>query len=315
MATNNVSLPRYGEPPFDPSGNWSRSWYRFFEALSQVVGGGSVPDLSSIIAAIADLRGQIQEQAIVPSDIGAQLALTRLQGLEEWVMGLSQGPDLSQYVLLQTLQNTLAAYALLDSPAFVNTPTAPTAAVATNTTQLATTAFVQARFASPPTIGATTPGAGAFTTLSASGAITPHQTIGIVGTTTNNDAQAGSMGEAFDLTVTGVAITSSVVTNIMSQALSAGDWDVTGHIFYNAAATTIVSTVLAGISTASATVPANPYKAVNAYTGLTGQPQSVVAPMRRIKLAAPATVYLIGYVTYGSGALTADASLHIRRPR
>lgn len=34
-------------------------------------------------------------------------------------------------------------YALLDSPALIGTPTAPTAAVGTNTTQLATTAFVR----------------------------------------------------------------------------------------------------------------------------------------------------------------------------
>lgn len=40
-----------------------------------------------------------------------------------------------------------AAYALLNSPAFTGVPTAPTAAQGTNTTQLATTAFVQAAIA------------------------------------------------------------------------------------------------------------------------------------------------------------------------
>jgi hypothetical protein len=40
--------------------------------------------------------------------------------------------------------NTLIGIAPLDSPALTNVPTAPTAAVGTNTTQLATTAFVLA---------------------------------------------------------------------------------------------------------------------------------------------------------------------------
>ncbi len=43
------------------------------------------------------------------------------------------------------LQNALNLKANLVSPAFTNTPTAPTAATSTNTTQLATTAYVQAQ--------------------------------------------------------------------------------------------------------------------------------------------------------------------------
>ena len=45
------------------------------------------------------------------------------------------------------LGTDLAAKAPVDSPAFTGTPTAPTAAVGTNTTQLATTAFVLANAA------------------------------------------------------------------------------------------------------------------------------------------------------------------------
>lgn len=48
-----------------------------------------------------------------------------------------------------TLANWLALKAPLDSPAFTGSPTAPTAAFGTNTTQLATTAFVQAAVISP----------------------------------------------------------------------------------------------------------------------------------------------------------------------
>ena len=65
-----------------------------------------------------------------------------------------------------------AACAPLASPTFTGTPAAPTAAAGTNTTQLATTAFVNTIFAAPPAIGNTTPAAGSFTTLTNTGAAT-----------------------------------------------------------------------------------------------------------------------------------------------
>lgn len=52
--------------------------------------------------------------------------------------------DLEARQLISNLANDIdAAKADINSPAFTGTPTAPTAAVGTDTTQLATTAFVQ----------------------------------------------------------------------------------------------------------------------------------------------------------------------------
>lgn len=56
---------------------------------------------------------------------------------------VSGWPAVSQS-LAETLDTQLAAKAPLASPALTGTPTAPTAAAGTNTTQIATTAFVQA---------------------------------------------------------------------------------------------------------------------------------------------------------------------------
>lgn len=52
--------------------------------------------------------------------------------------------------VLSDITTALAVYALLASPALTGIPTAPTAAPGTNTTQLATTAFVQAALPSVP---------------------------------------------------------------------------------------------------------------------------------------------------------------------
>lgn len=57
------------------------------------------------------------------------------------------------------------------SPSLTGTPTTPTAALGTNTTQIASTAFVLNEFASPPPIGSTTPNTGAFTTLTAANGV------------------------------------------------------------------------------------------------------------------------------------------------
>jgi hypothetical protein len=62
-----------------------------------------------------------------------------------------------------------ASYALLASPTFTGVPSAPNASVGTNTTQIATTAFVAQTFAAPPSLGSTTPGNVFANILSAAG--------------------------------------------------------------------------------------------------------------------------------------------------
>lgn len=61
--------------------------------------------------------------------------------------GIAEHTNLSDPHPQYAKDSDLAAYAPLASPAFTGTPTAPTAAPGTNTTQLSTTAFVQAAIA------------------------------------------------------------------------------------------------------------------------------------------------------------------------
>ena len=80
--------------------------------------------------------------------------------------------------------------------------------------------------AAPGPIGNTTPSTGAFTTLSATGLISPTSTVGIAGTTTNDNVQAGSVGEYEACTMTQVAATGTVftmaTTNVCSLTSAAG---------------------------------------------------------------------------------------------
>jgi hypothetical protein len=186
--------------------------------------------------------------------------------------------------------------------------------------------------ASPPAIGGTAPAAGSFTTLSASGTaslaalsasgtITPSQTNGIVGTTTNNDANAGSVGEFISAEIasgSATAIGTGVAGNITNLAsLGAGDWDVWGNVGVSFSGTA-GSSAFGWISTTSGTLPTDRSNGgAMATINLSNSSLSaVVMPvgMTRIKLSAPANVFLSVFATF-TGTATAFGFIGARRRR
>lgn len=159
---------------------------------------------------------------------------------------------------------------------------------------------------------------GSFTTLAASGLITPSSTIGIKGTATNDSAQAGSVGEYQTASATSVSIpTSATATNVVSLSLPAGDWDVSGVIQFNPAGTTTVSSVRSSISTTPATLGTfdqQNYLQVASGFGA-GLAQIVPTPTTRISLSTTTTVYLVAFSAFGTSTMTASGVIRARRPR
>lgn len=149
-----------------------------------------------------------------------------------------------------------------------------------------------------------------------SSTITPSQTAGIVGTTTNNSANAGSVGEYVTATGTAVALTTATSTNCTSISLTAGDWDVFGAIIFNGNATTSTSVMMAGISTTSATLPAAPDlgQFFNGSSGVNVAISVPVPPVRQT-LASTTTVYLVAQSTFTTSTETATCKLQARRRR
>lgn len=149
--------------------------------------------------------------------------------------------------------------------------------------------------------------------LGVTGAITPSQANGIVGTTTNNNANVGSVGEFAAASITtNTAIALSTLTNLVSISLTAGDWDVTGNTYYISGTTG--TQALAGISIVSTTLPAPPMYAQNAFSLVTGQAFTQIPPVSRLSLAVTTTVYLVGFIS-GSGSPTYQCLLRARRIR
>src|SRR5262249_6297435 len=63
----------------------------------------------------------------------------------------------------------------------------------------------------------------------------------IVGTTTNDDAPEGNIGEllsSFIASGSAVSLTTGVAANITSILITPGDWDVTANAYFSATATT-----------------------------------------------------------------------------
>ncbi len=159
--------------------------------------------------------------------------------------------------------------------------------------------------------------------LQVTGTITPSQTNGIVGTTTNNNANAGSVGEVISsqvLFASSISMTSGAALNVTSIALTAGDWDVYGNMDFLGGVSTVVNYLNGAISTVSATLPdPSLYSIVNyqppvvLYT--TQVDVAFVVPTRRISLSAPATVYLVAIAAFTTSTNNVCGQIFARRAR
>jgi hypothetical protein len=149
----------------------------------------------------------------------------------------------------------------------------------------------------------------------------------IAGTTTNDNALAGDVGEYIVSTVasgSAVSITTGTPTNITSIALTPGDWDLDAVIDFLPAASTSITNYQAAYSLTSATLSTQP-----GGSGLGPDPLLVVnqaamvpaavfgcAPATvRLTISANTTVYLVAQSTFSVSTLTGYGTLRARRAR
>jgi hypothetical protein len=163
--------------------------------------------------------------------------------------------------------------------------------------------------------GSVTGTAGSFTTLSASGLISPSSTVGIKGTTAADNANAGSIGEFLTATGTGVSLTSGTTANITSIVLTAGDWDVSGNVEFISAAGTIISIAQTAVTTTTGANGANGIRGINSATQAASNNLSLVAPVQRFNVSGSTTVFLTATASFSTSTLTATGVIRARRVR
>ena len=160
-----------------------------------------------------------------PGNNSTQLATTAFveAAIANSTAGVASFNGRTGAVTLQANDISAAGGALLASPAFTGTPSAPTAAVSTNTTQLATCAFVMAAIPAPATAnplmnGTAAPGASAL--YSRGDHVHPSDTtraaltgaIFTGGVTANGLASNAQLTVATNATITGAATFNGAVT-------------------------------------------------------------------------------------------------------
>lgn len=148
----------------------------------------------------------------------------------------------------------------------------------------------------------------------------PSSTTGIIGTTTNNNAAAGSVGEFVDSGL--ISATAFVTTltnqNFISISLTAGDWDVAAAGAYTATGTTVTTAFGFNINKTSGAFPAG--NGTNVYfigNGIITISIPIITgyASARISIASTTTVYLVAQAGWTGSAPTFAGQMTARRVR
>lgn len=139
--------------------------------------------------------------------------------------------------------------------------------------------------------------------------------VAVFGVTDGSSAAPGVIGEVISNVVAapGNVLSSSVVSNIASIALTAGDWDVQGELILTVGATA-AGILQGGISGTSLSM-GNGLNGSRVCFVTTFPGGANVLPVRacRASLAAPATYYLVGYAN--AAGVSAAGTIWARRMR
>lgn len=143
----------------------------------------------------------------------------------------------------------------------------------------------------------------------------------IVGTTTNDSAAAGDVGEYVSSSVaigSAISLSTGVAANVTSISLSAGDWDVSGAVHFVPTATTSISFEAAGVNSTSATFGAvgtyaQRVQAASVSGSTTGDAYTI--PRTRFSLTGTTTIYLVAQGNFSASTLKAAGQISARRVR
>jgi hypothetical protein len=146
-------------------------------------------------------------------------------------------------------------------------------------------------------------------------------TPNIVGTSTNDSAAAGSVGEYVSSTIasgSAISLSTGTAANLTSISLTAGDWDVWVNSLFIPAGTTNVTILANSVSTTSAThnITGTTYAQL-VYPGsvLGANSSSTVGVTTRLSLSATTTVYAVVSATFTVSTMTSWGSIQARRVR
>lgn len=137
----------------------------------------------------------------------------------------------------------------------------------------------------------------------------------IKGTSSNNNAVAGNIGEYIEARFFSVGITNNTLTSVANMAITPGDWDVTGTILFQCLSGTTATATIAGIYPTNNFIDAV-YRVIP--LGSTGNligAVSAALPTQRYSISAGETMYMNVIAAFSGGALEVTGVIRARRVR
>lgn len=144
------------------------------------------------------------------------------------------------------------------------------------------------------------------------------------GTTTNDSATAGNIGEYVSANIatgSAVSLVSETAKTVTSISLTAGDWDVSILGKFLGAGTTTVNRIVASVSLATNTLDAtiDRYTQVGGAGGVifnnAGGEADAVVPSARLSLSGTTTVFFVALAGFSVSTCTAAGIIRARRRR
>lgn len=135
------------------------------------------------------------------------------------------------------------------------------------------------------------------------------------GVTDGSSAAAGQIGEFLTASGGATPLTTATPADIVTLALTAGEYEVWGAVNFSPNVATQVRQVIAWVSDASVTSPGDQLLTMIAALFVDGAVQNIPAPPRRFTFASPATMYLSAQAIFGVSTCGASGSIFARRVR
>lgn len=286
-----VELPNIGQPFVDPDGKVNRVWYLALLSLNNQVATQMVTSVNITgLNGITSAGGPITSAGIFTLGIGNLTCANAI------------------------IAGTLTAANVIVTSAFSAANIATGTLTAANVVVSGTVTSAHVRTGSVIATGTVT-----AADIVATGTIKPASTGGIIGTATNDNANAGSFGEyafAQVLSAAAVNLTSGTALTVTGVNLTAGDWDVSGDVAFNLIGITTLTNIAVAISVTTNTMPGvDGGETLLATTFTTGQTQVLHTPLVRATLNANTPYYLVARSAFAVSSNSVSGMIRARRVR
>lgn len=147
------------------------------------------------------------------------------------------------------------------------------------------------------------------------------------GTATNDDALAGNLGFAVYTALakgSAISLTTGTAVNVITQSFGAGDWEISGTVCWTGNAATTVSSIAAGITPTTATIPTVPGSASTSVNNIIYLNSVIfnfasdicipITPVRQI-LSGSTNIFLVSAAAFGVNSMSTYGAIHGRRAR